>query len=189
MINQFPDAITKDVFQNYIFQPPSLQSYVKQILFHLAQQYPTPASRATILNLKNNIPTASSQEGKTAIKPMMDDDDNDDSTTTARPTPTSSSSSTTTTTKVTLSQAEDMLERLLDEQWLMQVEVGTKSKKRRSTSSSSSSSTSNIAKMIVLGPRAWGELSYLLSSSDESMEQTRSASTKLLLPQPIYIRY
>ena len=86
-----------------------------------------------------------------------------------------------------------MLERLLDEQWLMEVVVQSATKNRRTSSSHNAK--------IALGPRTLGELSYLLQSSsaaednepDENVNdrQPQRASSKwnVLLPQPIYIRY
>ena len=196
IINQCPDAIAKEIYQPFLFQPNgTLQGYVQHVVWHLSQQYPTPAARATILNLKNSIPNSS----RSTTNPM-------EVAVVETMVPPSSTASTSVvllpSPKVTLSQAEDMLERLLDEQWLMEVVVLSATKNRR-TSSSSSSHNAKIA----LGPRALGELSYLLQSSSSAAEnddnepdknvndrqppRSSSSSSKwnVLLPQPIYIRY
>ena len=194
IINQFPDAIAKEIYQPFLFQPNgTLQGYVQHVVWHLSQQYPTPAARATILNLKNSIPNSS----RSTTNPMEDA-----VVETMVPPSSTASTSVLPSPKVTLSQAEDMLERLLDEQWLMEVVVLSATKNRR-TSSSSSSHNAKIA----LGPRALGELSYLLQSSSSAAEDDddnepdnnvndrqppRSSSSSkwnVLLPQPIYIRY
>ena len=195
IINQFPDAIAKEIYQPFLFQPNgTLQGYVQHVVWHLSQQYPTPAARATILNLKNSIPNSSRSTTNpaevAAVETIVPPSSAASSSVVLPPSP-----------KVTLSQAEDMLERLLDEQWLMEVVVLSATKNRRTSSSSSHNAK------IALGPRALGELSYLLQSSSSAAEDDddnepdnnvndrqppRSSSSSkwnVLLPQPIYIRY
>ena len=167
MVNQFPDAITKDVYQNYLFQPPSLQSYVKRVLSHLAQSYPQPAARATLLNLKHSA----------VPPPHRPDDDQKDPTV-------SSQQQQQQQPKVTLTLAEDMLERLLDEQWLRPV--------HGDASPPSSSRGGGAGTKIGLGPRAWGELSYFLTTpteEDANNNNDDDDARRRLWPQPIYIRY
>ena len=193
IINQFPDAIAKEIYQPFLFQPNgTLQGYVQHVVWHLSQQYPTPAARATILNLKNSIPhrrRSTTNPMEVAVVETM-----------VPPSSTAPSSVVLPSPKVTLSQAEDMLERLLDEQWLMEVVVLSATKNRRTSSSSHNAK-------IALGPRTLGELSYLLQSSSSAAEDDddnepdnnvndrqppRSSSSSkwnVLLPQPIYIRY
>ena len=180
MVNKFPDTITKEVYQNYLFQPPTLQSYVKQVLLHLARHYPTPSTRATLLNLKNNtnenLSSTTSHDGDGHASQA-----------------TSTSVVVVAPPKVSLSNAEDMLERLLDEQWVM--EVVTTNRNHKSQRRNSTTNTK-----IAIGPRALGELSYLISSpaagtdeEEDDNDNKPSASSnhhlKVLLPQPIYIRY
>jgi hypothetical protein len=168
MMNQYPDNIAKDVFQNTLFQPPVLQAYVKLVLHHLLQRPPPKtATRATLLNLKNDIPY-----------------DN-------------------VTTKLTLSMVEDMMERLIEEHWLIEVRGNSPhptpdndvddddddeddnlhhNKKRRSNIPSTKNST-----RITIGPRSYCELSYLFMNHPDESDVAVVDTTQI--PQPIYIRF
>lgn len=127
MSNKFPDDVSKLVFQKS-FHPPITQSFSKLVLHKLASE--GPQSRATLINLKNEIEI-----------------DKDSS------------------AKITLHNAEDALEQLLQAKWIVSEQAG-----RRQSNAS----------ILQLGPRVYCELSYLLVD-EFGMEADE-------LPQQIYYR-
>ena len=144
MVNKFPDDISKICFQSHIFQPPEQQSYVKAVLQKLVD----------------------SISGSTE-----DEDDDGDENTSRNRTPATRQNKITRATllnlnrdaKITLASAEECLDRLLDEKWLL-----CNNQKRTNQS------------LVRLGPRAYGELSYLLTE-EFGMEASD-------LPQQILLR-
>ena len=156
IINRFPDDIAKNCFKKLF--PPEQQAYVRLVFEKLVENGPT--SRATVLNYKNILNDGNrnvSNSQRLSLSQRNNDDDDDDENNPNK------------AGKISLSLpvVEDIIEKLIDEKWLV---FHVDGRNRR---------TSNSV-LIDIGPRSYLELSYLLTD-EFGMEKDD-------LPQQIYHR-
>ena len=132
LINKFPDDLAKETFGK--LYTPAEHALVRLWLAALVET--TVESRAGLLNLRSQL-SKSTQTQTQATQPTQDEN--------AENQPTQQ---TTTTLSLSLQGAEDLLERLLEEQWLEY---------------SSSTRRQSMQAQIQLAPRTYLELGYLLT--------------------------
>jgi Nse1 non-SMC component of SMC5-6 complex len=169
IINRFPDEIAKKCFQSMFTSQE--QGYVRLVLEKLVEKGPT--SRNVVLNYKNLLDDStgpgSSQSQRLSILSQRsgnnnnehDEDDQNDLVAVKRP-------------ALTLSMVEDVLEKLLEEKWLIcgHADSGNSNNSNRRRSSNSF--------RIDIGPRGYMELSKILTEE--------FGLDKDDLPQQIYHR-